>query len=514
MFASLLALPNRWLDRVTMYRLIVGYLLGLLGVALVLSARGTLNVLGAGPREIAGTAVIAVVACVAVNALFAHVFAAPVNNDSAMITGLILALIVGPAHSLEDYVFLGWAAALAMGSKYILAIHQVHLFNPAAIAVVLTSLFARQSASWWVGTSSLTPFVVIGGVLVVLRLRRGEVVGTFLWATFFVALAWSALTGTPWRDALRQDVTESALWFLGFVMLTEPVTLPPTRRLQIVYALLAGVLVVPQMHLGRHYWTPELGLVIANAAMIPFRSREKRVLFPERAFEIGPGLVDFVYRLTPPLAFQPGQYMEWTLDHERPDSRGKRRYFTLASSPTEPLLRIGVKIEQAGSSFKEELAAHAGRRLPMVAALVAGDFTLPRDPEQKLAFIAGGIGITPFRSMVKYITDTGEDRDVVLLYANRHFDEIVYRNVFQEAERIWRFRPVYVLSDPFSAPVSWQGEAGRIDAAMIARQIPDYRERLFYLSGSPALVEAARAALRSLGVKPDRVKTDAFSGLA
>jgi ferredoxin-NADP reductase len=177
-------------------------------------------------------------------------------------------------------------------------------------------------------------------------------------------------------------------------------------------------------------------------------------------------------------------------------------------------LRIGVKIEQAGSSFKQELANHAARRLPMVAALVAGDFTLPRDPDQKLAFIAGGIGITPFRSMVKYLTDTGEERDVVLLYANRHFEEIVYRNVFMEAERTWRFRPVYVLSDPSTAPVTWHGEVGRIDAAMIARQIPDYRERLFYLSGSPALVEAARAALRSLGVKPDRVKTDAFSGLA
>jgi ferredoxin-NADP reductase len=331
----------------------------------------------------------------------------------------------------------------------------------------------------------------------------------------FTTLAWSAIDGTPWRLAWRQDVLESPAWFLAFVMLTEPVTMPPTKRLQVLYGLLAGVLVVPQLHLGRHYLTPELALVIANAAMIPFRSHAKRVLYAERAFQIGPGLVDFVYRVSPPLAFQPGQYMEWTLDHDQADSRGKRRYFTLASSPTEALLRVGVKIEESGgSSFKHALAAHASRRVPIVASLVSGDFTLPSDPDRKLAFIAGGIGVTPFRSMIKYLTDTGEDRDVVLLYANRRFEEIVYRNVFEAAEQTFRFRPVYVLSDPSTAPAFWRGEVGRIDSAMIARQIPDFDERLFYISGSPSLVQTTRSALRDLGVKPDQIKTDYFSGLA
>lgn len=224
--------------------------------------------------------------------------------------------------------------------------------------------------------------------------------------------------------------------------------------------------------------------------------------------------MDFVYRLSPPFAYQPGQYMEWTLDHQRVDSRGKRRYFTLASSPTETSLRIGVKFEEAGSTFKHELAAHSAGRTPIVAALVAGDFTLPRDANQKLAFIAGGIGITPFRSMVKYLTDRGEDRDVVMLYANRRRQEIVYRDVFQAAERAFHFRPVYVLSDASSAPSQWEGEVGRIDAAMIERQIPDYFDRLFYVSGSPNLVQAVREALRDLGVKQDRIRTDYFSGLA
>ena len=144
--------------------------------------------------------------------------------------------------------------------------------------------------------------------------------------------------------------------------------------------------------------------------------------------------------------------MEWTLEHDRPDSRGKRRYFTLASSPTEPSLRIGVKFAERGSTFKQALTAHAWQGEPIVAAQVAGDFTLPPDPRPKLAFIAGGIGITPFRSMVKYLTDRHEKRDIVLLYANRRAEEILYRHVFAAAQRAFRFRPVYVLSDASSAP--------------------------------------------------------------
>ena len=101
------------------------------------------------------------------NALFASIFGAPTNNDSALITGLILALIVGPAHVLDEYVFLGWAATLAMASKYIIAAHNMHLFNPAALAVVATGVFTGQTASWWVATSVMTPFVIIGGLFVV-----------------------------------------------------------------------------------------------------------------------------------------------------------------------------------------------------------------------------------------------------------------------------------------------------------------------------------------------------------
>jgi ferredoxin-NADP reductase/Na+-translocating ferredoxin:NAD+ oxidoreductase RnfD subunit len=511
MFARLLALPDRLLNRVTMYRLVVYYLGGLLAIAAVEAWRGTLHF---PVSALLGSAALLVLACLAMNALFAAAFGAPTNNDSAVITGLILALIAGPAITREDYIFLAWAATLAMASKYILAWRRLHLFNPAAIALVLTGLVANQTASWWVATGSLTPFVVAGGILLVRKIRRGDLVFSFLWATVFLTLAWSAVNGLSFAQAVSSGVADSPVWFLGFVMLTEPVTVPPTQPLQLAYGVLAGILAVPQFHLGPYYLTPELALVAANACALPFRSRQRVRLTLDRALALGPGLMDFLYVPSPALAYQPGQYMEWTLDHPRVDSRGKRRYFTIASSPTERSLRIGVKFAEAGSTFKQALLAHTERGTEIVAAQVAGDFTLPRDPQQKLAFIAGGIGITPFRSMAKYLTDRRERRNVVLLYANRRYDEILYQDVFDAARRVIRFRTVYVLSDPTSAPGWWYGERGRIDAAMIARQIPDYRERRFYVSGSPALVQSVLAALRRLGVKPSQIKTDYFTGLA
>jgi ferredoxin-NADP reductase len=280
------------------------------------------------------------------------------------------------------------------------------------------------------------------------------------------------------------------------------------------YGVLAGLLVVPQLHLGSFYLTPELGLVAANACAIPFRSRRRHLLRLNRAIALGPGLVDFLYEPAPAFAYRPGQYMEWTLDHDHADSRGKRRYFTLASSPTERTLRIGVKFVETGSSYKDAMLAHARPGTPIVATQVAGDFTLPRDTDRKLAFVAGGIGVTPFRSMAKYLTDRHEDRDVVMLYANRRYDEILYRDVFQDAHRSLNFRPVYVLSDATSSPHWWEGERGHIDAATIERHIPDYRKRLFYVSGSPALVQSVLSALHQLGVKQSQIKTDYFSGLA
>lgn len=149
----------------------------------------------------------------------------------------------------------------------------------------------------------------------------------------------------------------------------------------------------------------------------------------------------------------------------------------------------------------------------IVASQLAGDFTLPGDLKEKLVFIAGGIGITPFRSMVKYLIDKNEKRDIIIFYSNRTMDDIAYKEVFDEAQNRLGIKTVYVLTNKNTNP-SWGGEIGHVDGKMIAHQAPDYLHRIFYLSGSHAMVAAFEKTLKDLGVSRGRIKIDFFPGFA
>ena len=136
------------LNRVTMYRLVLYYLIFLLGVALVLSMTGTLAY---DPFALLLSVAFLLAASALTNRVFAWTFGVPANAESVYISALILALIITPIRSLNDLWFLGWASIWAMASKYIIAVKGKHLFNPAAFAVALTYFTINQSASWWVG---------------------------------------------------------------------------------------------------------------------------------------------------------------------------------------------------------------------------------------------------------------------------------------------------------------------------------------------------------------------------
>ena len=145
------------------------------------------------------------------------------------------------------------------------------------------------------------------------------------------------------------------------------------------------------------------------------------------------------------------------------------------------------------------------------AAELAGDFTLPADPNTKLAFIAGGIGITPFRSMLQYLIDRDETRPIVMLYGNERQEDIAYRDVLDAAER-----ELGIRTDPRGGAGRRQrGQyPGHIDARLVRAAIPDYRERIFYISGPQAMVKAIRRTLRGMGVRRSRIKVDFFPGFA
>jgi len=497
------------LDRITMYRLVLYVLLGQIGIAALLAC---FNRLSFNPLELLFSAAFLMVICWATNTIFAVIFKVPTNFESALITALILALIIDPAKSIGDVQFLGWAGILSMASKYLLALAKKHLFNPAAIAVVITAFVMQASASWWVGTISMLPAVLIGGLLVLRKLRQGDMLLFFGVTTLLVLSGATYLQGEAIPTALKQILVQSPLFFFATIMLTEPLTAPPTRNMRRLYAALTGICFVPLLHIGPIYSTPELALVVGNIFSYLVSPKQRVVLKLARKIKVAPYLIDFVFKPSQKLAFLPGQYMEFTLAHPQTDSRGNRRYFTLASSPTENVVHLGVRFYDRSSSFKQALY-NIDARTDLVAAQIAGDFTLPANPEEKLVFLAGGIGITPFRSMLKYLLDTQQQRDIILFYTNKIANEIAYKDVLDLAQSRMDVKIFYALTDKAAVPRNWNGIKGRIDEQMLMKTIPDYLERVYYLSGPPEMVRAYEESLKKLHIKSSHIKKDFFPGL-
>ena len=502
---------DKFLNKITMYRLILYYLIGLLAVAFAFSLAG---ILPYSPIGLAFSAVFITVVMWIVNTVFAKVFNAQTNVESVYITALILTLIItppgGPSQSYYFSIAV-WASIWAMASKYILAIKKKHVFNPAAFGVALTALTLNQPATWWVGTSIMMPFVLVGGFLMVRKILRWDLVLSFLTVAFLTIVSATLIGGQSIVTSVFGSVMESPLLFFAFVMLTEPLTTPPNKPLRIAYGALVGFLFAPQVHFGSIYLTPELALLIGNVYSYIVSSKKKLVLALEEKIKIAPGIYDFIFRSDERLDFEPGQYLEWTLGHEKPDSRGNRRYFTIASSPTERKMRLGVRFYPDPSTFKKNLLS-MGRGDEIIASQLAGDFVLPRDKRKKLVLIAGGIGITPIRSMVKYLLDKNERRSIVVFYSNKTSDEIMYRDVFDEAEEKLGIRTVYSLTGDI--PDGWEGESSRVNERMIKKYVPDWRERTFYVSGTHSMVVSLKETLEDMGVEKKSLKTDFFPGFA
>jgi ferredoxin-NADP reductase/Na+-transporting NADH:ubiquinone oxidoreductase subunit NqrB len=509
---------DNFLNRITMYRLVLYYLFGLIALAIVFGAFG---ILPYSPINIIFTTVFLLFVAWIANGLLAAAFKAHPNTESAYITALILALIITPGSPTDAsfVIFLVGAGVIAMASKYILSLDKKHIFNPAAVVVLITAFAIGQSASWWVGGNlPLMAFVIVGGFLIVRKIQRFDLVLTFLIAAFA-----SDILTHPIDDpftTIQKAILHTPIFFFAAIMITEPLTTPPTRVWRMEYAALVGLIFSPAIHLGAIYSTPELALVIGNLFSYAVSPKGKHMLMLVKKEEVGEGIYDFSFvpESGKKLSFAPGQYLEWTLSHAKPDTRGNRRYFTIASSPTEKNIILGAKFYDPSSTFKKTmLEMKPGDTI--MAGQLAGDFTMPRDPRQKLAFIAGGIGITPFRSMVKYLIDksehsrakggSGRVRDVVLFYSNRTAAEIAYRDVFDDAAKKIGMKTVYAITKPED------GSPGtRITADLIRREIPDYRERMFYISGTHTMTTAFEKTLAEMGVPRKHIKVDFFPGFA
>jgi ferredoxin-NADP reductase len=204
------------------------------------------------------------------------------------------------------------------------------------------------------------------------------------------------------------------------------------------------------------------------------------------------------------LDFKAGQFLSVKLQ----DNSQLKRYLSISSSPTEKCyLEFTKKLTE--SDFSKTLdSLKAGDQV--VIQYPFGKFVLD-ESVSKIAFLSGGIGITPIRSICKYVVDKSLGQDIVLVYANRSVKDVVFKDDFDAMVKSYsRLRVAHVLCE---TEPGFKCIVGRINRQVVKNEIPDYQERKFYLCGPPQMVEAMRKLLaEELGVLPDLIVAENFQG--
>lgn len=211
----------------------------------------------------------------------------------------------------------------------------------------------------------------------------------------------------------------------------------------------------------------------------------------------------FYFKPEKPLNYTAGQFIELTLPHVDTDDRRDKRWFTLSSSPTDELLSITTKFPATKpSSFKKALRnLKPGTEVSISDPM--GDFVLPRLIQTPLIFVAAGIGVTPFHSILNWLAATGEQRPIRMLYAVDSEDDIIFQPTFDKAGQ-----HVTVLVDRPSD--AWGGERGKLTAEKILGLEQPSDDALVYVSGPEPIIEQLEKDLRKAGLKQHQLVLDFF----
>jgi ferredoxin-NADP reductase len=212
-----------------------------------------------------------------------------------------------------------------------------------------------------------------------------------------------------------------------------------------------------------------------------------------------PDTTSFYFKPDHPFDWKAGQFLHYTLPHDFPDARKSDRYFTIASAPFENHIQLTTRfMADHGSTFKRAL-----ERMPLGGIVQAdgpeGDF-LVEDPTEEMIWIAGGVGITPFRAILLDLDHKKLPMPITLLYANRD-NHFIFKD---ELEALAQEHPDFKLHY-FISPQ-------RIDEEAIRKFAPDIKKPVFYVSGPEPMVESYDKLLPSFGVPPHHVKSDYLPG--
>lgn len=212
-----------------------------------------------------------------------------------------------------------------------------------------------------------------------------------------------------------------------------------------------------------------------------------------------PTCENFFWEPETPIDFTPGQYLRWLLPQENPDDRGTSRFFSIASSPTEELIRLTTKFSPKSSTFKQSLQLlKLGDSIDTAGPM--GKFVLDANPGDEVVLVAGGIGITPYRSMLKYMHDSRSFIPVHLIYACRSPEEAAFKPFLEELKS--QHHDLTITYD-FGSVLTGQ---------TIKRLSGDGPAKTIYLSGPQPMIEALKSQLLELGHQESHIKTDYFPG--
>lgn len=210
--------------------------------------------------------------------------------------------------------------------------------------------------------------------------------------------------------------------------------------------------------------------------------------------------------------FLPGQFIYITLPEMKySDKRGSTRHFTIASSPTEKGIMFTTRI-RSSSGFKRSLIKLKKGDIVEING-PNGTFIVDRKEKGPHIFIAGGIGITPFRSMLNYKIKKGLKYKATLIYSNTTIDTTAFEKELNKyAEKDKNLNIFYTLTRENSK--SWKGLTGRVDKKMLQNILLEKEILIshFWISGPPTMVDSMEKAVESLGINPDNIRLDKFSG--
>jgi ferredoxin-NADP reductase len=226
---------------------------------------------------------------------------------------------------------------------------------------------------------------------------------------------------------------------------------------------------------------------------------------------VAEGTMAFHFEKPPGFAYVAGQAGDWILQHPaKTDKEGNKRSFTLASAPYEEDLFFATRLRE--TAFKEDLqSTDLGSQVDFDGPW--GELTLHDDPAVPAVFLTGGIGVTPFRSIVLQWAHDELEHSLFLFYSNRRPEDAAFVDELQAvAKQRAKFTFLPTMTEMEKSKMPWSGAQGYIDQAMLRRSLTDLNRPIYYLSGPPKMVESMQKLLTDSGVKQERVRTESFDG--